>query len=112
MIDPTALYRPGSQPNPEVYGRNVEVGVFPAAEVSAALDDGWYRKPWDVPDRGAEPLSAELEILDGNAASIAELLPAMTKAELESLLIAETNGKTRKGVIAAIEKAITEAEEA
>jgi hypothetical protein len=111
MIDPTALYRPGSEPNPDVYGRLVEVGVFAAADVPAALEGGWFRKPWDVPDR-VEPLSAELEILDGNAVSIAELLPAMTKAELESLLIAETNGKTRKGVVAAIEKAITEAEEA
>lgn len=45
---------------------------------------------------------ALLALLDGNTAEITEALPGLDAAQLDALELAEANGKTRKGVLAAI----------
>lgn len=44
------LYRAAAEPNPEVWGLNVEHRVFHGDDVDAALEDGWVRHPRDVPE--------------------------------------------------------------
>jgi hypothetical protein len=53
-----------------------------------------------------------LAILDGSVPKLIEAIPNYSLGELESLLEAEKNGKTRKGAIAALEEAIAAAEPA
>lgn len=42
------LYRPAEEPNPDVWGWNVEHKVFAEADVDVALADGWARHPLDA----------------------------------------------------------------
>jgi len=46
------------------------------------------------------------DILDGTVVQIVALFPTMTKAELESLRAREEAGKTRKGLMKALDEAI------
>ena len=48
----------------------------------------------------------EKTLLDGSAKEIEAALPALELEELEALKAAETSGKTRKGVLAALDAAI------
>ena len=47
-----------------------------------------------------------VDILDGTVVQIVALFPTMTKAELESLRAREEAGKTRKGLMKALDEAI------
>lgn len=47
-----------------------------------------------------------LDLLDGNVEEIGAAIPDLTNEELEMLLSAERDGKTRKGVVEAIEAAL------
>lgn len=51
-----------------------------------------------------------LSLLDKSVADLSEELPKLSLGELEALLAAEKDGKTRKGAIEAIEAAIVAAE--
>lgn len=92
----TCLYRQGSEPNPDVYNRLIESRVFDDEDVAEALNSGWYGHPGDVPEGSAD-------LLDQPAREIIAALPGLSDDDLLSLLDKETGGKTRKGVIAAIE---------
>ncbi len=103
----TMLYRPASDPHPDMAGMKAEYEIVPKEEVEARLADGWYRSPGHFPAEGAKAdvPAAPLSLLNETAEKIIETLPALTKDEIGALLKAETEGKARKGVIAALEKA-------
>jgi hypothetical protein len=102
------LYRAGSKPNPAVDNLHVEHTVIDKADLDKHLADGWYASPADIPAKAEKPDAPEtpLSLLDESAATITETLPALTPDELKALLDAENAGKARKGVTAALEKAI------
>lgn len=93
---------------------NVKAGVPTRIPVVllAALDDSAvaYELVADEPQAEAEtqaeagpaPDAELLKLLDGTVATIGEALPLLDRAQLETLLAAETAGKTRKGVLEAI----------
>lgn len=60
------LYRPADEPNPVVWGWNVEHRVFGEADVDAALADGWARHPLDVNARAESRDRLTVEIADLN----------------------------------------------
>lgn len=86
------------------------LGNFEVLEVAdqAAQDeataDGWTLQP-EAGDAPSAP--AAFSLLDEKVAVIVEHLPALTHDELSELLAAEKAGKTRKGVIEALEEAIS-----
>ena len=41
----TMLYRPAETPNPACWGLSVEHRVFPDADLTTAMADGWHRHP-------------------------------------------------------------------
>lgn len=93
--------------------------VADAAAHDAALDDGWRESAdylagesvasaEDVDTQNFNP-PADAPILNKNAPEIIATLPHLTLAQLNALLRAETAGKTRKGVLAAIQDAIASA---
>lgn len=97
---PLMLYRDGD--DYEWDGRKVAIlTVHAADEHEAALADGWAE--------AAAFLSAEANdrsLLDCTAKEIEAALPELDLDELETLKAAEKGGKTRKGVLAAIDAAI------
>lgn len=100
---PRVLYRPGSQE--EAHGVSVDLlNVGSDEERDAALADGWSLTPTDAAGEPAAP--APLTLLDSPVKDIAAVLPSLTGEELEALRADETAGKTRKGVLAAIDAAI------
>lgn len=97
---PLMLYRDGS--DIEWDGRKVAIHtVADAEEHESAVADGWAE--------AADFLSAEANdrsLLDHTAKEIEAALPSLDLEELETLKTAEKAGKTRKGVLAAIDAAI------
>lgn len=97
---PKLLYRPGQEEL--CWGVMVDtLRVHDPAERDAALADGWYLEPvFDAPSAPTPGL------LDNNAATIIAALSDLTADELKALKADEITGKTRKGVIAAIDAAL------
>lgn len=97
---PLALYRDGDDIMWD--GRMVGLRVVhDADDHDAALADGWAE--------AADFLNAEesdRSLLDCTAKEIESALPDLDLDELETLKAAEKAGKTRKGVLAAIDAAI------
>jgi hypothetical protein len=102
---PRVLYRDGTQE--EVWGRKVDMlHVNDEDEQDAAMADGWTLRPDG--NEAPKPDAAEFSLLDEKTAVIVEHIPALTKPELAELLAAEQRGKTRKGVLEALEAALAE----
>lgn len=57
----------------------------------------------------ADPENVDLSILDGAVTTVIAALEGKSPGELKALLEAEKNGKTRQGVVHAIEKALAKA---
>lgn len=57
----------------------------------------------------ADPANVDLSILDGAVTKVIAALEGKSPGELKALLEAEKNGKTRQGVVHAIEKALAKA---
>lgn len=62
----------------------------------------------DPPNLSANPTTPPTEdsILDGNVSEVTAALEGLPEDDLQELLSAEQAGKTRKGVVAALNKAI------
>lgn len=97
MTDQTMLYKSGPA-NVELGGRKLVYRAYDDSDIEAAEADGWHRCPDD-----AEAPRVEPSLLDRTAKDIEAALPGLTDEELLATLDGETTGKTRKGVIAAIE---------
>lgn len=74
--------------------------------LDVALDAGWLRLPPTNELEPAEPATPTLAALDTSAAALIAAIPEMTPEELAAMLEAEKAGKARKGLIAALEKAL------
>lgn len=97
---PKMLYRDGTEF--EWDGRPTDtLVVTDNAEFEAAIDDGWL-----IPRDYLGSTKAEVSLLDKTAKDIEAELPNLDLDALEKLKADETDGKTRKGVLAAIEAAI------
>ena len=73
-------------------GQPAQAPVDRTAEIAAQISD----KPEEEP----------ADILDGTVVSIVAQFPSMTRAQLEELRAREQAGKTRKGLIKALDEAI------
>lgn len=105
MEFPQAMYRDGAAFDWD--GRMVDHRhVHSQDEYDQAIKDGWAL-PYDFL---AAPV-AEKSLLDLTAPEIAAALPSKSGEELLALYDAEKAGKTRKGVLAAIEEAIAKVSE-
>ncbi|MCP4547036.1 MAG: hypothetical protein GY835_11275 [bacterium] len=76
---------------------------------TAAIDDA--NMPTPKPKTKTKPKiktapPADLSILDGNIKAVVEAISGLSREHLQELLAAEESGKTRKGVVAAINKAL------
>jgi hypothetical protein len=71
-----------------------------------AVDEVRAMSPETVKALTEEVPPESSDILDGTVVQIVALFPAMTKAELESLRAREEAGKTRKGLMKALDEAI------
>lgn len=103
---PRLLYKRAEGGNSQpIWGLgNFEVLEVADADAQAVAEaDGWTV----TPQSGDAPsVPAAFSLLDEKVAVIVEHLPALTPDELDELLAAEKAGKTRKGVIEALEEAI------
>jgi len=95
--------------HPGPYGRGARTyavaGADSEVEETRLLGEGWSLTKEDgFGEKSAD--APEPSILDGNAKDIEAALPDLPLEELEILKAAETAGKTRKGVLAAIDAAI------
>ena len=103
----TMLYRDASHPDvrpdrvQDIWGTRMEVEVFEDDALDGTDAEGWRAHPNDVITPDAEP-----SVLDGTVAEVAATLPGLSRDALEALLAAERAGKTRKGVVEAIEGAL------
>lgn len=98
----TMLYKVSEKPNAELGGRKLVYRATAADAVEEALAAGWSTSPDEAEFGEAAPV-AEASLLDGSIEEIKSALPALTDEDLLATLDAETAGKTRKGVISAIE---------
>lgn len=102
MKYPTLFYRtPGEH---RLSGdKTFDYIAVPDEEAAEKLTSaGWY--PTLV--EAADPPVVGVSLLDKTAPEIYAALPSLSGEELFELLESEQNGKTRKGVVAAIEDAI------
>lgn len=104
MTATTMLYRPGSEVNPAAWGLPVETLIVPDSGIEDALAQGWFTHPSRFP--AASESGPYNDFLDNNVAEIVPLLADLSADELSALLLAEKAGKTRKGLLAEIEKAL------
>lgn len=111
MEYPKLMYRPAAEGHAEeVWGVMCNLLTVEDADAeAAALDDGWSLTPPSkdapAPGKGSDATS-EFSLLDEPLRVIKDQLEALTAEEVDALLTAERNGKTRKGVIAALEEAL------
>lgn len=99
MEYPLMLYRAGDQFQWD--GKATDSLIVDDGEAhDAALADGWKAAADYLVD---EPSGS---LLDGTAKDIEAILPTLDIEALEALKADETAGKTRKGVMAAIDAAI------
>ena len=61
-----------------------------------------YAVPAAAPEAASPKEDPVLILLDGNVKEVTEALPALSDADLDRVEVAETAGKTRKGVLEAI----------
>lgn len=92
---PKMLFRLGTEFEHE--GKMLDSLIVGAADEEDVAREAGFG---DLADAGAEKPATD--ILDGTAAQIADALPSLADEALLALLAAEEAGKTRKGVIAAI----------
>lgn len=111
---PKMLYREGSEVELNGGASADVLVVADEAEHEAAVADGWQGADafFAEPVEGEADSEAGLSILDQPVKDIVAVLPELTGEELAVLLEAETNGKTRKGLITALELAIAAAKPA
>lgn len=110
MTDQTMLYRPAialTAFNPEAWNLPLDTLIVEDGAIDAARADGWLTGAEAVealvPNEDLSPYDS---ILDTPVAEIVPLLNEFTVDELSLLLAAEHAGKTRKGLITEIEKAL------
>lgn len=104
MTETTMLYRPGSEVNPEAWNLPIDTVIVPDDGIETALSQGWFTHPAHFPvvlESGPYD-----DFLDNNVSEIVPLLADLSADELSALLLAEKAGKTRKGLLAEIERAL------
>lgn len=104
----TMLYRPREAPNAEAWNLSFDTTIVADEDIEDAKAEGWMLSAdalaWHAaPKPSAGPYDS---FLDANVAEIVPLLADMTVEELTQLMAAEQGGKTRAGLVAAINKAI------
>lgn len=109
----TMLYRKRDEKNAEAFNLPLDTIIVVDGDVEGAMAEGWLHAAEAIAslDAKPEPKAAPEpgpydSFLDANVADILPLLDDMTAAELTQLLAAEQGGKTRSGLVGAIEKAI------
>jgi len=105
----TMLYKPGSMLR-VWHKHDVDFIKVPTAEIEEHLNQGWFLRPGDW-EKGDEPeavvaAAGSGNLLDNPANVIIPALAGLPLEELEALLAAEEAGKTRKGIVRAIQAEI------
>lgn len=108
----TMLYRPREALNDQAWNLPFDITVVADPDIQDAEAEGWMLAAdalaWHADPKGKpapEPGPYD-SFLDASVADILPLLDEMSAAELTQLLAAEQGGKTRSGLVGAIEKAI------
>jgi hypothetical protein len=100
----TMLYRKGASVNAEAFNLPLDTVIVADIDIEGATAEGWLDAVSAIASLdGASPYA---EILDGTVKEIESLFDAMSADELRDMRVAEEGGKTRSGLIAAIDKAI------
>lgn len=108
----TMLYRPREAINDQAWNLPFDITVVSDEDIQHAEAEGWmlaadalawHAAPKAKPAPEPGPYDS---FLDASVADILPLLADMSADELKSLKAAEEGGKTRAGLIAAIDKAI------
>jgi hypothetical protein len=107
----TMLLRPRAENNPEAWNLPFDTTIVADTDIEDAAAEGWMT--YDVALAATQPAEAEQpepgpydSFLDASVAEILPLLDDMSAGELRQLLAAEQGGKTRAGLVIAINKAI------
>lgn len=101
----TMLYRKRDEANAEAFGLPLDTIIVADADIEGAKEEGWLDVASAIASLEA-PSGPYAEILDQKVPDIIALFDAMSGAELHDMRAAENNGKTRAGLITAIDKAI------
>lgn len=105
MENPRMLYRPGTETR--VWNKyDVDTLVVDESETERHLADGWHLRPGDWEQGEAAGAGGQPNLLDNPANVIIPALADKPLDELEALMAAEQAGKTRKGIVAAIQAEI------
>lgn len=103
----TMLYRKREEKNTEAFNLPLDTIIVADSELEDAMAEGWLHAADAIASLDAVKNTGPFaEILDQKVSDIIALFDAMTADELSQMRAAEQNGKTRAGLIAAIDKAI------
>lgn len=102
----TMLYRPRETPNEQAWNLPFDITVVDDTDIADAQAEGWMLSADALAWRATPEPGPYDSFLDASVAEITPLLDEMTADELTQLRAAEQGGKTRAGLISAIDKAI------
>lgn len=102
----TMLYRKREEVNAEAFNLPLDTIIVADEDVEGAMGEGWLDAASAIASLKDTAPGPFASILDGTVAEVKTLLDQMTADELADMHAAEMNGKTRDGLIYAINKAI------
>jgi len=104
----TMLYRKRDEKNAEAFNLPLDTIIVADSEIDDAMAEGWLHAAEAIAslDKAAAKAGPYAEILDQKVPDIIALFDAMSAEELGDMKVAEQGGKTRAGLISAIDKAI------
>lgn len=103
----TMLYRKREAVNAEAFNLPLDTIIVADGEIDDAMAEGWLHADAAISSLDAQKIIGPYaEILDQKVPDITALFDAMSATELRDMRIAEQGGKTRAGLLTAIDKAI------
>lgn len=103
----TMLYRKRAEKNAEAFNLPLDTIIVADDDIGGAMAEGWLDAASAIASLTSPKPGPYDSFLDATVAEITPLLDEMTADELTQLRAAEEGGKTRAGLLTAIDKAIT-----
>lgn len=103
----TMLYRKRDSVNAEAFNLPLDTIIVADDDIDGAMEEGWLDVTAAIASLDVKGSGPYAEILDQKVPDIVALFDAMSVEELRDMRAAEDNGKTRAGLLTAIDKAIT-----